>query len=223
MLYASTRASLLKSLGSAVFTDSLFATSKSDLTPEAYMAHKRHLAAPKPLSQREQEVADVRAAESGGAYEGSRVRTNHIGTGVGLHWTEEVETAVKDLGGGNGSVILVIVSPHGSCWEWPTENPMQKIDTKTETLVLDFVKEITIDSLGASLPPSEPCYAFFAWPHSHTSPPRREISLFLHSIFAVVPEFPINNYSLYIFLPFKFTHQTPDGLRVRIVLCPPGS
>ncbi|KAI6009399.1 hypothetical protein F5J12DRAFT_37253 [Pisolithus orientalis] len=84
MLYASTRNSLSKSLGSTVFTDSLFATSKADVTPEGYAAHKRHQAAPQPLSAREQEMADIKAAErqaAGNVYEGSRARQNHLGDG----------------------------------------------------------------------------------------------------------------------------------------------
>lgn len=112
MLYASTRASLLKSLGSTLFSDSIFATSKADLTPEAYASHRRHLAAPKPLSAREQEMADVRAAEREGgvAYDGSRARASPIGTGVGLNWSEEVEDAVKKLGEGDGCEVAIIVS-----------------------------------------------------------------------------------------------------------------
>lgn len=111
MLYASTRASLLKSLGSTSFTDSLFATSKADLTPEAYNAHLKHMAAPKPLSAREQEMADIRAAErvDAPAYEGSRARTSIIGTGVGLNWTSEVESAVEGLGKGEEGGIVIVV------------------------------------------------------------------------------------------------------------------
>jgi twinfilin-like protein len=111
MLYASSRSSLFKSLGSTVFTDSIYATSKADLTPEAYQAHLRHLAAPKPLSAREQEMADVRAAESGSAtYEGSRARANHVGSGVGFKWVPEVEEAVTELGRGDNCAIIVLVS-----------------------------------------------------------------------------------------------------------------
>ncbi|KAF5391931.1 hypothetical protein D9757_001849 [Collybiopsis confluens] len=122
MLYASSRASLLKSLGSTTFTDNLFATSKSDLTPESYLAHRKHMAAPKPLSAREQEVADIRAAERENApsYEGSRTRQSMVGTGVGLKWSLNVESAVEDLGKGQDSAIVVIT-----------------IDTSTETLVLE--------------------------------------------------------------------------------------
>lgn len=111
MLYASTRASLLKALGSSLFADSIFATSKADLTAEAYASHLRHVAAPHPLSSREQELADLRAAENDTAtYEGSRGRASHIGTGVGLNWSSEVEYAVSELGQGSSNALVVIVS-----------------------------------------------------------------------------------------------------------------
>lgn len=54
---------------------------------------------------------------------------------------------------------------------------LQSIDTTgAETLVLSSSSSVTIDSLKTSLPASEPCYAFFAWPHHYTDPPRCEIS-----------------------------------------------
>lgn len=111
MLYASTRSALTKSLGSAHFTDSLFATSKADLTPQAYAAHKAQLAAPQPLSAREQEIADARAAEraAGGTYDGSSARRNHVGQTVGMKWNDEVEQAVKNLGQGSGSELVILV------------------------------------------------------------------------------------------------------------------
>ena len=111
MLYASSRLSLLKSLGSSLFTDSIFATSKADLTPEAFEAHLRHVSAPNLLSTREQEMADMREAENEAAsYAGSGVRATHIGTGVGLNWSPEVEHAVTKLGEGTGCSIVIIVS-----------------------------------------------------------------------------------------------------------------
>jgi twinfilin-like protein len=114
MLYASSRASLLKSLGSTLFSDSIFATSKADLTPEAYAAHRRHVAAPKPLSANEQEMADVRAAEreAGGlsAYQGSRARTSHIGQTIGMPWAADMEDAVRGLSDSDDSVLVIGVS-----------------------------------------------------------------------------------------------------------------
>ncbi|KAF8078071.1 hypothetical protein FPV67DRAFT_1463996 [Lyophyllum atratum] len=163
MLYASTRASLLKGIGSTLFTDAIFATSRADLTAEAYASHKRHISAPKPLSAREQEMADVRAAESGSTYEGSRTRASHLGTGVGLHWSQDLEEAVRQLGKSEGSAVVVI-----------------EIDRATETLVIKATSDANVETFASALPQSQPCYALFAWPHAYTSPPRRDI-VFIYS------------------------------------------
>lgn len=112
MLYASTRASLLKSLGSNLFTDSIFATSKADLTSDAYIAHRKHVTAPKPLSAREKEMEHVRAAEreaGGGGYEGSRARASPIGTAVGLNANDQVQDAIKQLPQANSTRLIIIV------------------------------------------------------------------------------------------------------------------
>ncbi|KAF5373181.1 hypothetical protein D9758_001635 [Tetrapyrgos nigripes] len=167
MLYASTRSSLLKSLGSTLFNDSIFATSKDDLTPEAYKAHLAHLAAPKPLSAREKELEDIKAAEreSGTStpYEGARKMASPLVTGHGLNWSEEVEQAVKALGEDEEEKILVIM-----------------IDVKTETLKLSNTITGGASSLKTALPSSEPCYAFFAWNHSYSNSPKREL-VFIYS------------------------------------------
>lgn len=113
MLYASTRNALTKSLGSTVFTDSLFATDKTDVTPDGYAAHRRHQAAPKPLSAREQEIADIKASEreAGAGYEGSRARQNHLGNQeVGYTWVEDAREAVGALRAGGGSRLVILVS-----------------------------------------------------------------------------------------------------------------
>lgn len=110
MLYASTRASLVKGLGASLFTDSIFATSKEDLTPDAYRAHKRHQAAPKPLSSREQELTDLRIAENTAAtYEGSRARASHVGNPVGYQWSDDAQQAVSKLVEGEGCTLLILV------------------------------------------------------------------------------------------------------------------
>ncbi|KAI8998459.1 actin depolymerizing protein [Trametes punicea] len=161
MLYAATRNTLTKSLGSTHFTDNIFATSKADLGAEAYARHKRHVAAPPPMSAREREMEEVKAAEreaGGRSYEGSRARQNHVGQGVGLKWSNEAEEAIKDMGAAEDSRLVVL-----------------SIDPTTETLLLSSTQEVDVSSLGSAIPASDPSYAFFAWPQSVTSPPRREI------------------------------------------------
>jgi len=161
MLYASTRNSLTKFLGSAHFTDSIFATTKADVTPDAYVKHKLHLAAPKPLSAREQELADLAAAEkqnSGHAYQGSIARSTPLTSGLGLKWTQELQDALNQLGTDDSSRVLVLT-----------------VDPSSETLVLSETVDCDADSLGASLPKSEPSYGFFAWSHSFGESLKREI------------------------------------------------
>ncbi|KAJ7273150.1 actin depolymerizing protein [Mycena rebaudengoi] len=158
MLYASSRAALLRSLGSTLFSDSIFATTKSDLTAEAYAAHRRHLAAPQPLSAAERELVEVRAAErlAGGlsVYQGSRARTSHVSNTIGMPWTPDLEDAVKALGEGDDSVLVI-----------------STIDLATETVVLHSSTPTTPDAVGSSLPADGASYAFFAW----KQPSRRDI------------------------------------------------
>ncbi|KAF9228719.1 actin depolymerizing protein [Gyrodon lividus] len=154
MLYTSSRNSLTRSLGSTVFTDSLFATSKSDVTPDAYAAHKRHQAAPKPLSAREQEIADIKAAEreAGATYEGSRARQNHLGNQeIGYKWPEEAEEAVRELRAGKGNQLVVL-----------------QID-ESEQIVLNKSSLVDdVNALSSNIPPSEPSYSLFAWQNSYS-------------------------------------------------------
>ncbi|KAK2467012.1 hypothetical protein APHAL10511_001270 [Amanita phalloides] len=170
MLYASTRNSLMKALGSATFVDSIFATSRSDLTVEAFAAHKRHSAAPKPLSSHEQELANIRAAESSSlTYQGTRGRTSHVDGAAGYRWSEDAEAALASLSRGEGCAIVIL-----------------QIDTASEALSLNSFKDIAIQNLPQVLPSSDPCYAFLAWPHSFAAPPRREI-VYIYSCPATSP------------------------------------
>jgi twinfilin len=114
MLYASTRNTVTKSLGATLFVDTIFATSKDDLTPAGYAAHKRHLAAPKPMSAREKELADIKAAErevGGAPYNINVARQSPFGASVGLKWSSEAEAAVRSLADATEDYLVTIVSP----------------------------------------------------------------------------------------------------------------
>ncbi|KAG7086565.1 hypothetical protein E1B28_002512 [Marasmius oreades] len=169
MLYASTRASLLKSLGSTSFTDSLSATSRSDITPDGYKAHLASRAAPKPLSAREKELEDARAAEraaSNATYQGSSGRASHLGAAgskVGMPWKEDAERAIEELAQGMEAAAVVI-----------------KVDLPAETFVLHSSTEVTANQLSSVIPTDDASYVFFAWPHPQGCSPKREI-IFIYS------------------------------------------
>lgn len=113
MLYASTRNSVTKSLGATNFVDTIFATSKEDVTPAGYAAHKRHLAAPKPMSAREKEMADIKAAEreAGNApYNVNAARQSPFGATLGLKWSGDVEAAVRNLAEATEDHLVTMVS-----------------------------------------------------------------------------------------------------------------
>ncbi|KAG8754384.1 Twinfilin-1 [Ceratobasidium sp. 428] len=154
MLYASTRGALTKALGDQRFKDSIFATSKSDLTPEAYEAHQRHLAAPKPLTARERELEDIRAAEreTSSAYEGSGVRQSIVGSRVGMKWTDEVGEALKELPANGGRAVVI------------------SIDPTNEVYVLKDTKDVTLEEFPGVLPASEPAYGFYSWVQGDAAP-----------------------------------------------------
>ncbi|ESK94229.1 protein tyrosine kinase [Moniliophthora roreri MCA 2997] len=176
MLYASTRASLLKSLGSTSFTDSIFATSRSDITPASYAAHLASLNAPKPLSAREKEIEDAKAAEraaTNASYQGSSGRASHLGGAaggkIGMPWSDEAEKAIEELGSGEDASVVVI-----------------KIDVPKETLVLHSHSETSVDQLSSVIPKDDASYVFFAWPHTHDHSPKREI-IFIYSCPTTTP------------------------------------
>ncbi|KAG0286809.1 hypothetical protein BGZ96_009159 [Linnemannia gamsii] len=98
MIYAATRASLTKDLGDSHFTDSIYGTNKGDFTLEGYKKHRASLAAPKPLSERERQLAEIRANEKtlvesmkGGAY-----RKSHA-PGMSFPLTDKAVAALKKL------------------------------------------------------------------------------------------------------------------------------
>ena len=161
MLYAATRNALTKSLGSTHFTDSIFATAKEDVNAEAYAKHKRHLAAPKPMSAREKEMEAVKAAEreaGGRSYEGSRARQNHIGQGVFLKWSLEAEAAIKELVTADDSRLVILVNvPIPDMPLYLADCMLQSIDPGTETLLLSSHSQIDVSQLGSSLPTDSPC------------------------------------------------------------------
>ncbi|KAH7107563.1 actin depolymerizing protein [Auriculariales sp. MPI-PUGE-AT-0066] len=164
MLYASTRAALTKALGA--FSDSLFATSKSDLTPDAYEGHRRHVAAASPMSAREAEMAALRAAERAAGDDiprGMSARSAHVDSSHGIAWDSSIEEVVKDLGAASTSKLLIL-----------------SIDVAAEKLVLISYVDATVDGIASKIPASDPSYALFSWHHSPSGEKRRDV-VFIYS------------------------------------------
>lgn len=142
MLYASSRPALTKALTSL---DTLSVSSKSELTPSAYLDRLSQQGAPPPISSREREIEDARAAERADAVHGtitSRSRVSHLGSaGLGLKWAEEAIQAVEAFQSFDDNNLLAIF----------------RIDVASEILSLIHKEPCDPEDVSTNLPAETPC------------------------------------------------------------------
>ncbi|OAV99144.1 hypothetical protein PTTG_02888 [Puccinia triticina 1-1 BBBD Race 1] len=131
MLYASTRATISRQLGDSNFKKSMFATTKDDLTPRGYLAHLASQKAQAPMTLRERELADIKAAEGADSSSmGTTLRSSNVwGSGdntvnanLGLKWDEDAQKALSSWSAENSVTMVqfiiniptetIVVSPH---------------------------------------------------------------------------------------------------------------
>ncbi|KAG0027370.1 Twinfilin-2 [Podila clonocystis] len=98
MIYAATRASLTKDLGDSHFKDSIYGTNLADFTWDGYKKHRASLAAPKPLTDRERQLAEIAANEKIMIenMKGASLRKSHA-PGMNFPLTDRAVTALKKL------------------------------------------------------------------------------------------------------------------------------
>ncbi|GAA5829367.1 hypothetical protein JCM3766R1_001074 [Sporobolomyces carnicolor] len=198
MLYASTRTTLVRHLGDSQMTDSIFATSKEDLTYKSYLAHARHSEADAPLTAREQEMADIRAAEVAAAQDSTESSQNErAGRSIifgqqqqeggggevkgALPWSDEAKEAVRGLN--DGGVVVQL-----------------EIDLKNEKVVLSEPQPSTL-----SVPADHPCYLFY----------RHAAGIVL--IYSCPPKSPIKSrlvYSSAVLVFYKYAAKEFAGVEV---------
>ncbi|CAG8642650.1 2366_t:CDS:2, partial [Paraglomus occultum] len=97
MLYASTRATLTKELGDYRFVDSMYGSTTEEFTLEGYRKHLQHQKADAPLTEREKELNEVRAAEASTNVYSSSARRSHA-AGVSFPTANDAIQALKNLG-----------------------------------------------------------------------------------------------------------------------------
>ncbi|GAA5953265.1 hypothetical protein JCM3765_007457 [Sporobolomyces pararoseus] len=203
MLYASTRTTLIRHLGDSKISDSIFATSKDDLSYTSYQAHTRHSEAAAPLTAREQEMADIRAAESATAEDSSDFQQQQAGRSMifgqqqqtgetegrssevrgALPWSDEAKEAARGLKEENGKEIVQL-----------------EIDLKTETIVLSDPQPTSL-----SVPSDKPCYLFY----------RHTAGIVL--IYSCPPKSPIKSrlvYSSAVLVFYKYAAKEYAGIEV---------
>ncbi|KAF0507788.1 actin depolymerizing protein [Gigaspora margarita] len=149
-LYASTRATLTKELGDYRFVDSMHGTAITEFSLEEYERHKRHKNADAPLTQREKELAEVKAAEASASSYSTSARKSHV-AGIAFPLSDEAIAAVKSLNQSESDFNLVQLS----------------LDVKNERIELDSTSKIDIDQLANTISSEAPRFSFFAYEHTH--------------------------------------------------------
>lgn len=143
-LFASTRLTLTRELGSENFGETLFATEAEELTEAGWRRHEAHGEAANPLTQEERDLEDIREAEAlesrGTAGKGL------VGGGgrIAMQAEEGVREAIAGLSAaGEGNLVQL------------------KVDVANETLQLASVSSATPATLSTSISSAEPRFSFY--------------------------------------------------------------
>lgn len=146
MKYASTRNTLSRELGTAKFSTSHFATTRDELTYAAVFQKDQSSAAETPLSEKERDIRDIKAAEDNVNTTSSKRAI--VAGGVTFPVSEAAQQALNVLKTASTSRMVALT-----------------IDIEKETIELASDKEMDIEELSNEIPTDKPQYLFFAYVH----------------------------------------------------------
>ena len=164
MLFASTRLTLVRELGTERFREQVFVTEQNELTKEGWKKHDAHTALKAPLTQEEESLQGVRQAEAEarGGKEGRQLET---GGKLTMPITDEARVALKDLKNGRPGSLVQLVSVKYSVRDC-TININKDIDTGSEKIRLADTSTTDAENLATAISAIGPRYSFFIYPHS---------------------------------------------------------
>lgn len=113
MLFASTRLTLVRELGTERFGEQLFVTEAQELTKEGWQKHEQHAALAPPLTEEETVLGEVKRKEQEEGT-GTGARKNHIGGSGSLKMnvTDEALEALKAVRSDPGdNLVQLVCSP----------------------------------------------------------------------------------------------------------------
>ncbi|KAI1384777.1 actin depolymerizing protein [Hypoxylon trugodes] len=147
MLFASTRLTLVRELGSEHFRDTIFATTAEELSAEGFDRHDRHVELEAPLTEEERTLGEVKRAEAE-AGTGTGIREIHLSKTMNMPVATDALVALSALGREEGSGLVML-----------------KINPQTEVveLVSDDSTPSTIPELVKAISSSEPRFTFFRY------------------------------------------------------------
>ncbi|KAI0181142.1 actin depolymerizing protein [Hypoxylon sp. FL1284] len=153
MLFASTRLTLVRELGSEHFRETIFATAADELSAAGFDRHDAHNDLEAPLTEEERSLGAVKRAEAE-AGAGTGVRQIHLSKTMDMPIAADALASLSALGREEGSGLVML-----------------KINPETEVveLVPDSSTPSTISELVQAISPTEPRFTFFRY---KATPPR---------------------------------------------------
>ncbi|KAI9364327.1 hypothetical protein BD770DRAFT_379775 [Pilaira anomala] len=151
MLYASTRATLTRELGDYRFVDNIYGTEKAEFTWDGYKKHLAHKAAEAPLTRREQELVEIKAAEAKTVsdYQGTTARKSFT-PGIAFPLTEHAVEALSQLTKSKEDRSVNFVSLY----------------LNNEKIEVDKSVEVTMDELRKTITENAPRFTFYLYQNS---------------------------------------------------------
>ena len=107
MLFASTRLTLVRELGSEHFRESIFATTAEELTPAGFEKHDAHTALEAPLTEEERTLGAVRRAEQEAGM-GTASRPLHLSSNMTTTIADPALDALKELAAEKRSLVMLV-------------------------------------------------------------------------------------------------------------------
>lgn len=183
MLFASTRLTLVRELGTEHFRETFFATTADELTSAGFEKHDAHTALEAPLTEEEKSLGEVKRAEQE-AGRGTSTRETHLSNNLNTPVADDVIDALKELASEQRSLVMLVrASPaptrlppsartHAAlhaCRPHAHPRPLQRINPDSESieLVPDHASPSSIPELVGAISPAEPRFTFYRFAHSH--------------------------------------------------------
>jgi twinfilin-like protein len=151
MLFASTRLTLVRELGSEHFADTIFATDADELSPRGFAKHDKHTVLEAPLTEEERTLGEVKRAEAE-AGTGTGVREIHLSKNMNMPIAADALAALSELARQEGSGLVML-----------------RINRESEIVELEpsTASPSSIDELVATISTTEPRFSFFTYRHTH--------------------------------------------------------
>lgn len=110
MLFASTRLTLVRELGREHFRETIYTTTRDELTPEGFEKHDKHEQLEAPLTEEERSLEGVKQAEAiEGARGGTASREIPMGQRMAMPVLDDALAALKELAPDGGRSLVTLV------------------------------------------------------------------------------------------------------------------